>query len=203
MFLSLVLQNYRIPVCAQLLVMIVIAGRLSLLGFVFKPVSWLAGDSRLRQTFCLRIHLVEWQSLSSICPSTIISYLRSLEASLSTSASRSITGPIVFSLDRNKPVTITNKHVCLTRGLPSTPFDLLYNTPRSVACTLLRSTICTEKSILIVRTGSLDKEESAEFTELDCATLIEIVEMLAWVAEPDGGGTDTSPRKRAQSQHTR
>ena len=30
---------------------------------------------------------------------------RSLEASLSTSASRSIAGPIVFSLDRNKPVT--------------------------------------------------------------------------------------------------
>jgi len=39
MFLSLVLQDYRIPVCAQLLVMIVIAGRLLLLGFVFKPVS--------------------------------------------------------------------------------------------------------------------------------------------------------------------
>jgi len=47
MFLSLVLQDYRILVCAQLLVMIVIAGRLSLLGFVFKSVSWLAGDSRL------------------------------------------------------------------------------------------------------------------------------------------------------------
>jgi len=30
---------------------------------------------------------------------------RSLEASLSTSASRSIAGPIVLSLDRNKPVT--------------------------------------------------------------------------------------------------
>jgi len=44
--------------------MIVIAGRLSLLGFVFKPFSWLAGDSRLRQTFSLRIHLVEQQSLS-------------------------------------------------------------------------------------------------------------------------------------------
>ena len=85
--------------------MIVIAGRLSLLGFVYKPVSWLAGDSRLRQTFSLRIHLVERQSLSSICPSTIISYPRSLEASLSTSASRSTAGPIVFSLDRNKPVT--------------------------------------------------------------------------------------------------
>jgi len=108
MFLSLVLQDYRIPVCAQLLVMIVIAGRLSLLGFVFKPVSWLAGDSRLRQTFSLRIHLVERQSLSSICPSTIISYLRSLEASLSTSASRSTVSPIVFSLDRNKPVTVLN-----------------------------------------------------------------------------------------------
>jgi len=64
MFLSLVLQDYRIPVCAQLVVMIVIAGRLSLLGCVFKPVSWLAGDSRLRQTFSLRIHLVEWQSQS-------------------------------------------------------------------------------------------------------------------------------------------
>jgi len=107
MFLSLVLQDYRIPVCAQLLVMIVIAGRLPLLGFVFKPVSWLAGDSRLRQPFSLRIHLVERQSLSSICPSTNTSYLRSLEASLSTSASRSIAGPIVFSLDRNKPVTGT------------------------------------------------------------------------------------------------
>jgi len=109
MFLSLVLQDYRIPVCAQLLVMIVIAGRLSLLGFVFKPVSWLAGDSRLRQTFSLRIHLVERQSLSSICPSIIISCLRSLEASLSTSASRSIAGPTVFSLDRNKPVTCTQQ----------------------------------------------------------------------------------------------
>jgi len=64
MFLSLVLQDYRIPVCGQLLVMIVIAGRLSLLGFVSKPVCWLAGDSRLRQTFSLRIHLVERQSLS-------------------------------------------------------------------------------------------------------------------------------------------
>jgi len=39
MFLSLVLQEYRIPVCAQLLVMIVIARRLSLLGWVFKLVS--------------------------------------------------------------------------------------------------------------------------------------------------------------------
>jgi len=64
MFLSLVLQDYRIPVSAQLLVMIVIAGRLSLLSFVFNPVSWLAGDCRLRQTFSLRIHLVERQSLS-------------------------------------------------------------------------------------------------------------------------------------------
>jgi len=105
LFLSLVLQEYRIPVCAQLLVMIVIAERLSLLGFVFKPVSWLAGDSRLRQTFSLRIHLVERPSLSPICPSTIISYFRSPEASLSTSASRSIASPTLFSLDRNKPVT--------------------------------------------------------------------------------------------------
>jgi len=47
MFVSLVLQDYRIPVCVKLLVMIVIAGRVSLLGFVFKPVTWLAGDSRL------------------------------------------------------------------------------------------------------------------------------------------------------------
>ena len=72
MFLVLVWQDYRILVCAQLLVMIVIAGRLSVLDFVFKPVSWLAGDSRLRQTFSLRIHFVERQSLSPICPSTII-----------------------------------------------------------------------------------------------------------------------------------
>jgi len=85
--------------------MIVIAGRLSFLGFEFKPVSWLAGDSTLRQTFSLRIHLVEWQSLSPICPSTIISYFGSPEASLSTSASRSIAGPTVFLLDWNKPVT--------------------------------------------------------------------------------------------------
>jgi len=54
MLLSLVLQDYRIPVCAQLVVMIMIGGRLSLLGFVFKPVSWLAGESRLPQTFSLR-----------------------------------------------------------------------------------------------------------------------------------------------------
>jgi len=58
MVLSLVLQDYRIPVCAQLLVMIVIAGRLSLLGFVFKPVAWLAGDRRLRESSSLRIDLV-------------------------------------------------------------------------------------------------------------------------------------------------
>jgi len=57
------------------------------------------------------LYLVERQSLSSICPSTIISYLRSLEASLSTSASRSIAGPIVFSLDRNKPVTYPQSRV--------------------------------------------------------------------------------------------
>jgi len=72
MFLSLVLQDYKIPVCAQLLVLIVIAGRLSLLGFVFKPLSWLAGDSRFRQTLSLRIHFIERQSLSAMCPSTII-----------------------------------------------------------------------------------------------------------------------------------
>jgi len=130
LFLSLVLQDYRIPVCAQLLVMIVIAGRLSLLGFVFKPVSWLAGDSRLRQTLSLRIHLVEQQSLSSICPSTIISYLRSLEASLTTSASSSIAGPIVFSLDRNKPVTLVEilpkLHINSAQvGINSPPWSML------------------------------------------------------------------------------
>jgi len=114
LFLSLVLQDYRTPVCAQLLVMIVSEERLWLLGFVFKPVCWLAGDSRLRQTFSLRIHLVERQSLSPICPSTIISYFWSPEASLSTSASRPITGPIVFSLDRNKPVTF----LCLQQVKP-------------------------------------------------------------------------------------
>jgi len=122
MFLSLVLQDYRIPVCAQLLVMIVIAGRLSLfkLGFVFQPVSWLAGDSRLRQTFSLRIHLVERQSLSPLCPSTIISYSRSPEASLSTSASRPVAGPTVFSLDRKKPVTHWHlKTAIISKGVKS------------------------------------------------------------------------------------
>ena len=43
----------------------VIARRLSLWIYVFKPVSWLAGDSRLRQTLILRIHLVELRSFSS------------------------------------------------------------------------------------------------------------------------------------------
>jgi len=105
LFVCLVLQDNSILVCTQLLVIIMIAGRLSLLGFVLKPVSWLAGDSRLRHTCSLRIHLVERQSLSSICPSTIISYLNSLEASSSTSAGRFIAGPTVFSLDRNIPVT--------------------------------------------------------------------------------------------------
>jgi len=85
--------------------MIVIAERLLLLGFVFKLVFWLAGDSRLQQTFSLRIHLVERQCLSPICPSTIITYFRSLEASLSTSANRSIAGPTVLLLNRNRPVT--------------------------------------------------------------------------------------------------
>jgi len=42
--------------------------------------------------------------MSPICPSTIISYFGSPEASLGTSASRSILSSIVFSLDRNKPV---------------------------------------------------------------------------------------------------
>jgi len=36
---SLFLQDYRILVGAQLVVIIVIVARLSLLGFVFKPVS--------------------------------------------------------------------------------------------------------------------------------------------------------------------
>jgi len=72
MLLSLALQDYRIPVCAQLLVMIVIAERLFLLSSVVKLVSWLAGDSTLRQTFSLGIHVIEWRSLSAIYPSTII-----------------------------------------------------------------------------------------------------------------------------------
>ena len=45
--MTLVLQDYRIPVCAQLLVMIVIAGWLSLWIYVFKT-SLLA--SRRQQT---------------------------------------------------------------------------------------------------------------------------------------------------------
>jgi len=101
--------------------MIVIAGRLLLLGFIFKPVSWLAGDSTLQQTFSLRIPLVERQSLSSICPSTIICYLRSLEASLSPSACRSIAGPIVFQLDRNKPVTVLRSPPLITFKLHPAP----------------------------------------------------------------------------------
>jgi len=88
--------------------MIVIAERLSLLGFVFKPVSWLEEDSRLQQTFSLRIHLVEWQSLSPVCSSTMMPYFRSPEAFLNTCVSRSPAGSLVFLLDRNKPVTITN-----------------------------------------------------------------------------------------------
>jgi len=129
--------------------MIVIAGRLSLLGFVFKPVAWLAGDIRLRQTFSLRIHLLERQSLCSICPSTIISYLRSLEASLCTSASRSITSPIVFSLYRNKPVTVSispfpmasfpsHGEALPTRLSPLAPSDgTLYGPPLSPGFRLL------------------------------------------------------------------
>jgi len=82
MFLALVLPDYRIPVCAQLQAMIVIAGKLLLLDFGFKPGSWLAGGSRLRQTFSLRIHLVERPSLCSICPSTIILYPGPLKSPL-------------------------------------------------------------------------------------------------------------------------
>ena len=55
--------------------MIVIAGYLiaDVLDFVYlKAVSWLAGDSRLRQTLSLRIYLVEGRSY---CPSSIISIL--------------------------------------------------------------------------------------------------------------------------------
>ena len=48
MFLSLVLQDYRMPVCVELLVMTVIAGRLSLLGSVFK--TRLLATSRRQQT---------------------------------------------------------------------------------------------------------------------------------------------------------
>ena len=114
MFLSVVFQDYRILVCVKLLIMIVIAGRLSLLGFVFKPFSWLAGDSRLRQTFSLRKHLVERQSLSLICPSTSIYYFWSPEASLSTSVTRSTAGPILSSLHRNKPLTPSRQ----VRSLP-------------------------------------------------------------------------------------
>ena len=91
---------------AQLLVMIVIAGRLSIWIYVFKPVSWLAGDSRLRQTLILRIHLVERRSLWLPLPLDLDLFTRApLEASLSPSDSRTTADPIEFSLDRNKPVT--------------------------------------------------------------------------------------------------
>ena len=40
----------------------------------------------------------------------------SLEASLSTSASRSIAGSIVFLLDRNKPVTAADERLGMTRS---------------------------------------------------------------------------------------
>ena len=73
--------------------MIVIAGYLitDALDFLYlKAVSWLAGDSRLWQTLSLRIYLVERRSY---CPSSFIAILeRSFEASLRTSASRSIAG---------------------------------------------------------------------------------------------------------------
>jgi len=59
MFLSWGLPDYGIPVCQQLLVMIVMAGRLLVLCSELQLVSWRAGDSRLRQTFSLRIDLVE------------------------------------------------------------------------------------------------------------------------------------------------
>ena len=55
------------------LVMIVIAGYLitDALDFLYlKAVSWLAGDSRLRQTLSLRIYLVERRYY---CPSPFIS----------------------------------------------------------------------------------------------------------------------------------
>jgi hypothetical protein len=74
-----------------------------------KKKKWLAGDSRLRQTFSLRIYLVERQSSCPLYQSDLqlLSLLpdRSLEASLSTSASRTTAGPIEYSLDRCKPVT--------------------------------------------------------------------------------------------------
>ena len=82
---------------AQLLVMIVIAGRLSLWIYVFKPVSWLAGDSRLRQTLTLRIHLVERRSLQLPVPLDLDLFTRApIEASLRPSDSRPTPGPVVF-----------------------------------------------------------------------------------------------------------
>ena len=176
MFLSLVLQDYRIPVCAQLLV---IAGRLSLLGSVFKPVSWLARDSRLRQTFSLRIDLVEQQSLSSICPSTIITYLWSLEASFSSSPSRSIAGHSVFTLDRNKPVIF----FCLpqVKALCSQDWELpsMIDHPSSIWITTLKAgaagkrtpgsntilTIAERRSRSVTRSGWAYHLPSAEPTD--------------------------------------
>ena len=86
--------------------MIVIVRRQWLRISVFKQVSWLAGDIRLRQTLTLRIHLVQRQCLWLPVPLDLVLFTRApTEASLSTSDSRPTAGPIVLSLYRNKPVT--------------------------------------------------------------------------------------------------
>ena len=53
--------------------MIVIAERLLVWLYVFEAVSWLAGDSRLQQSFSLRIFWLEGRLLSPISPLPLIS----------------------------------------------------------------------------------------------------------------------------------
>jgi len=87
--------------------MIVIAGRLSLSGFVFNT-SLLASRRQQTSTDLQSKNTLGWTALPEFYFSFNYypSSYRSLEASLSTSASGSTTGPIVFSLDRYNSVIL-------------------------------------------------------------------------------------------------
>jgi len=71
-YASLFMLDYRIPVWAQQLVIILLARRPSHWLYLLKPVFRQAGDSRLQQLFRPRTHLVEQSSLSPISLSNII-----------------------------------------------------------------------------------------------------------------------------------